>query len=100
MEIPSTQWTLAGPSRAQSEAPVKTSWRKTEGRVEHTFTHFHLELAIWWARVPASVAIIGGGLRWVSRNDLEGEALPSVMRKIIAEMDKFAPRKRGATGRA
>jgi A/G-specific adenine glycosylase len=99
MEIPSTRWTRAGPARAQSEAPVKTRWRKTDRRVEHTFTHFHLELAIWSARVPAKVAVLGEGLRWARRSDLDGEALPSVMRKIIAAMDMPSLRKPGAAAR-
>ncbi len=86
MEIPSTGWTAKGSSHPEAEAPIKAVWRRTGRKIEHTFTHFHLELDIWSARVPATTEIPDRAARWVAQSDLGGEALPSVMRKIVAAM--------------
>jgi A/G-specific adenine glycosylase len=85
MEIPSTEW-RAGIDHPEAEAPLTAQWLKTRKRIEHTFTHFHLELEIWSARVPANTTVSDRAARWVGKRDLAGEALPSVMRKIIAAM--------------
>jgi A/G-specific adenine glycosylase len=85
MEIPSTEWRLRI-DRPESAAPLTAKWIKTEKRIEHTFTHFHLELEIWSAHVPANTEVGDRTARWVSKRDLAGQALPSVMRKIIAAM--------------
>ncbi len=82
MEVPGSGWTAALPKSIEAEAPVQATWRKLPGIVEHTFTHFHVEVTVM-------VAEIGGvdapeNCRWVLRNDVDGEALPSVMRKIVA----------------
>ncbi|MBM3520345.1 MAG: A/G-specific adenine glycosylase [Alphaproteobacteria bacterium] len=85
MEVPSTPWTeTPGPSPGR-QAPVAARWRRVAGGVSHTFTHFTLELAILRARVPRNVALKGDGdFRWVAPKDLAGEALPTLMRKIVA----------------
>jgi len=85
MEIPSTDWGTK-PTAPESQAPLEGDWVKTGKRIEHTFTHFHLELDIWSARVPANMRLPDRAARWVKREDLAGEALPSVMRKIVAAM--------------
>ena len=86
MEVPSTGWTAKGSSDPEAEAPIRAAWRRTAGKIEHTFTHFHLELEIWSARVPATTEVSDQAARWVAKGDLDGEALPSVMRKIVAAM--------------
>ncbi|WP_368904666.1 A/G-specific adenine glycosylase [Taklimakanibacter lacteus] len=86
MEVPSTGWTTGSPSDPAAEAPLKAAWRRTGRRIEHTFTHFHVELDIWSAQVPAHADVPDRRARWVKREDLAGEALPSVMRKIVAVM--------------
>jgi A/G-specific adenine glycosylase len=98
MEIPSTGW-RERIDHPESEAPLAATWLKTAKRIEHTFTHFHLELEIWSARVPANMEVGDRAARWVSKSDLDDEALPSVMRKIVAAMGVHSPRKRGAAGR-
>jgi A/G-specific adenine glycosylase len=85
MEIPSTGWG-ASPARPETQAPLEAKWTKTGKRIEHTFTHFHLELDIWSARVPSDTSIPDKAARWVQRRDLADAALPSVMRKIVAVM--------------
>jgi A/G-specific adenine glycosylase len=84
MEIPSAGWSSRA-SDAADEAPVKATWRKHAARIEHTFTHFHLILDVWRAlRVESGELLLDGDYRWVERRRLPGEALPSVMRKIVA----------------
>lgn len=82
MEVPSTPW-RDSPwplDEALRLAPFPVTWKPLAGVVRHTFTHFHLDLA-----VVAGVAR-GGALpaaRWVPPEDLEAQALPTVMRKVV-----------------
>uniref|UniRef100_UPI003BA9F696 A/G-specific adenine glycosylase n=1 Tax=Stappia sp. TaxID=1870903 RepID=UPI003BA9F696 len=57
-------------------------WRRVPADVRHTFTHFHLELAVWHARAPLE-AEAPDGCWWSGANALSGEALPTVMRKAV-----------------
>ena len=83
-EVPSTAWTEDfEESRALAEAPFKTSWRRLPGAVEHGFTHFPLRQSVYVAQVPARTKA-PAGMRWVALADLHGEALPNVMRKVVA----------------
>ena len=58
------------------------------GLVAHTFTHFHLELSVYFAEVSAeaklNVAAHPEHCRWVHVRDLHEAALPSLMRKVLA----------------
>jgi A/G-specific adenine glycosylase len=51
--------------------------------VRHVFTHFPLELTVYLAELPAG-APAPAGMHWVALSGLAGEALPSVMRKVVA----------------
>lgn len=53
------------------------------GVVTHVFTHFPLELVVYTARVAAR-SRAPAGMRWVPIATLHGEALPNLMRKVIA----------------
>ncbi len=97
MEIPSTEW-AASVARPESQAPLTANWIKTGKRIEHTFTHFHLELDIWSARLPAGADVADPSARWVQRNTLDSEALPSVMRKIVAQMIPAPAPRSGRSG--
>jgi A/G-specific adenine glycosylase len=83
-EVPGSAWThdfeLAD---ALAAAPLDTRWRKLPGLVKHVFTHFPLELTIFSARVPARTRAPQGA-RWVRLADADSEALPTVMRKVLA----------------
>ena len=86
MEVPSTEW-AEKISDAEPQAPLAAKWRKLKGVVEHTFTHFHLELTVWRAEeVSDGVLRDDGDYRWTQRKDLAGEALPTVMRKVVAHV--------------
>ncbi len=90
LETPSTPWEEAAPNgkAVADHAPVKVAWDEVPGLVEHTFTHFHLELAVYRAEVGADVALTEAAeperCLWLHTRDLAGAALPSLMRKVIA----------------
>jgi A/G-specific adenine glycosylase len=87
MEIPSTDWASDLPKAPASQAPLAGRWRKKAGHVEHVFTHFRLELEIWRATALIDDEFrAAGDYRWIPMANLGGEALPSVMRKIVAAM--------------
>ncbi len=87
-EVPTTVWTHDFAEDTAVEAAPRfgksrTIWRRLPGAVTHTFTHFPLELAVYAAQVPVRSAAPQGA-RWTLREDLDKEALPSLMRKVIA----------------
>ena len=90
MEVPSTGWSDNLPSLTDAvrAAPVQADWWQVPGVVGHVCTHFKLELVVHVAVVPTDVALTfwadAPRCRWVPRRSLAGQALPSVMRKIIA----------------
>jgi A/G-specific adenine glycosylase len=51
--------------------------------VEHTFTHFHLQLSVWKTATTETSLPEGGNYRWVHKDELVHEALPSLMRKVV-----------------
>jgi A/G-specific adenine glycosylase len=55
--------------------------------VHHVFTHFPLELTVFTAQV-ARATPAPKGARWVGLAELPGEALPTVMRKVLAHAMK------------
>jgi len=83
MEVPSSEWTKDGEvdgDEVLSHAPVKSSWQRQDGLVEHTFTHFHLQLSVYTATMSGKAKAKG---EWVALKDLDDQALPTVMKKII-----------------
>ena len=83
MEVPSSEWL---PHRTSDEdllaaAPVEAACSELPGTVRHTFTHFHLELRVRAAQCRGKFVDGDGG--FVGLDALGGQALPSVMRKII-----------------
>jgi A/G-specific adenine glycosylase len=82
MEVPSTDWREAGweLGEAAAGAPLALGgWRLLPGVVAHTFTHFHLELAVAAGRAPAQAAARGV---WCPLDRLDEQALPTLMRKV------------------
>jgi A/G-specific adenine glycosylase len=68
-------------SEIGSYAPVEANWTPTSGLVTHTFTHFHLELAVYETKTGEGVNPKRG--RFVARDELDQFAIPSVMQKVI-----------------
>jgi A/G-specific adenine glycosylase len=86
-EVPVSHW-LAGQEDgvALAQAPKLasvTGWHRKVGVVTHVFTHFPLELVVYTAQVPAR-AKAPSGMRFVPVATLAEEALPNLMRKVIA----------------
>jgi A/G-specific adenine glycosylase len=84
LELPGGVWTDA--PEAVAPPPVEASWRLLPEPVEHTFTHFHLTLAVHRADARAAVLPEGGDWRVIGKADLAASALPSVMRKVVAKV--------------
>jgi A/G-specific adenine glycosylase len=86
-EVPGSHWTVAQDDEtALKQAPVLKGvarWHRKAGVVSHVFTHFPLQLVVYTANAPAR-ARAPEGMRWVGIATLADEALPNVMRKVIA----------------
>jgi A/G-specific adenine glycosylase len=86
-EVPGSLWLAAQDDRtALQQAPVLkgiSRWHRKAGVVTHVFTHFPLELVVYTANLAAR-ARAPQGMRWVPIATLKDEALPNLMRKVIA----------------
>ncbi len=86
-EVPGSHWLVAqAEEAARGQAPALKGvvrWHRKAGVVSHVFTHFPLQLVVYTARAPAR-ARAPEGMRWVRIATLVDEALPNVMRKVIA----------------
>ena len=86
-EVPGSAWAhdfdIATALAAAPRFKAKAAWRRLPGVVRHVFTHFPLELTVFIAPVPRATPAPKGA-RWVKIMDLPGEALPNVMRKVLA----------------
>jgi A/G-specific adenine glycosylase len=89
LEAPSSPWGDAMPDgkSVTCHAPLKGAWKKVPGLVEHTFTHFHLELAVYRAEVGLDAKLKQAAsperCRWLKPGQLAGAALSSLMRKVL-----------------
>ena len=86
-EVPTSDWVAEQSDRhALAQAPKIAGlgrWHRKAGVVTHVFTHFPLELVVYTSQVPARTRAPDGA-RWVPVAILEDEALPNVMRKVLA----------------
>ena len=91
-EVPTTEWspdfddTCArehAPHFGSSKRRKIVAWRRLAGMVRHVFTHFPLELSVYATELPPGTQA-PEGMRWIPIAEIAGEALPSVMRKVIA----------------
>jgi A/G-specific adenine glycosylase len=81
MEVPCSEWVT---DASLTTAPSDGTWK--HGRmVQHTFTHFHLEMRVLAAHhdaVKPAAEAFGGD--WASLANLSAFALPAVMKKAVA----------------
>ena len=86
-EVPGSLWIAAqDDAAARSQAPLLKGvarWHRRAGVVSHVFTHFPLQLVVYTANVAAR-SRAPEGMRWVPIATLGDEALPNLMRKVIA----------------
>ena len=77
--VPSTNWTASKDGETGANAlPFSDDWKQV-GTIKHTFTHFHLQLEVW----RVSTQEMTGEGWWSSLDALAGEALPTVMKKVV-----------------
>ena len=79
-EFPSSDWLRGKP--LDFEPPFSGNWKKQSHAVEHTFTHFHLELTVWKVQSESTEL----QCNFVAVAKLSSEALPSVMRKVVTNL--------------
>jgi A/G-specific adenine glycosylase len=85
-EVPGSGWRAAqDDDAALAQAPMLKGvrWHRKAGIVSHVFTHFPLELVVYTARAAARTRAPDGA-RWVPIATVQDEALPNLMRKVIA----------------
>ena len=83
-EVPTTEWSKDFDGSSAAHAPLPGApWRRIPGHVDHVFTHFPLQLIVHAARVSKATRA-PEGMRWTPLDALASEALPNVMRKVIA----------------
>ena len=90
-EVPTTGWTARQDGLTTSDAaPLAADWESV-GTVRHTFTHFHLELTVYKAEFGIGTTAAGSFNSlprdgwWRDLASLQDEALPNLMRKVIAQ---------------
>lgn len=89
-EVPSTDWTASQDGASGPEAGPATHplgrliqhWQRA-GVVRHSFTHFHLELSIFYSELAHETAPPAGRGWWAPWSDLTNQALPNLMRKAL-----------------
>jgi A/G-specific adenine glycosylase len=75
---PGSDWVEGTP---EPDPPIAADWQDPGLEVRHTFTHFHLKLALRLATVPLGTAPDRG--TFVARQEFRPSALPTVMRKAF-----------------
>jgi A/G-specific adenine glycosylase len=86
-EFPGSAWSETFTcEKALHEAPFMADYQKLALAVRHVFTHFALRLAVFVAAVAPKTPA-PGDCRWVNVAALDQEALPSVMRKVLAAVE-------------
>ncbi len=84
LAFPTTEWRVEAWSKKDAAifAPFKAEWSALPGVVEHTFTHFHLELEVWVGvgEPNGSDALMP---IWTKAEDVKDAGLPNVMQKVV-----------------
>ncbi len=75
---PSTDWTEDAPVPVP---PIEADWHDTKAEVRHTFTHFHLRLALHVAQVKMTATPQRGS--FIAKHDFKPGDLPTAMRKAF-----------------
>ena len=83
LEVPGTAWTDVPWRRSSAHRyqPADARWRRLPGTVQHTFTHFRLEMGVLAGDLGRNMGAVEG--EWVSAAALEHAGLPTVMRKVV-----------------
>lgn len=76
--LPGTEWSMRPEGEVVASAPMPADWRKA-GEAQHTFTHFHLMLDVFLARVPKGFRR-RSDQQWIKPVDAK---LPTVFKKAV-----------------
>lgn len=76
---PGSDWTEAAAPRGSP--PIRAEWKTLDAEARHTFTHFHLRLAVKTALVPMDRVPAAG--TFLAPEDFRPSDLPTVMRKAF-----------------
>lgn len=83
-EVPTEGW-LENKKSLTQQHPYKNlqklKWRKTEGQIKHSFTHFDFYIDVQLAKAENNLYNLKG--EWVEFEDLSNYGVPTVMKKII-----------------
>jgi A/G-specific adenine glycosylase len=86
-EVPTTDWTARQDGATDAEAaPFAADWRFA-GTIDHVFTHFALRLHVHVANTDDQDA--GPAEWWSPAGAIDAEALPTVMKKVLARAMGF-----------
>ena len=85
MEVPMSAWRGDAGFDFLGDAPIEADWVLLGG-IRHSFTHIDLGLGVYVAGVSGDLSGLMGDrdARWVALDCLGGEALPSLVRKVLA----------------
>lgn len=76
---PGSEWSVDAPL---SIPPIEATWQDLDLEVRHTFTHFHLRMAVLVADVALASQPNRGN--FVAKHDFRPSDLPTVMKKAIS----------------
>ena len=84
MGVPTSEWQLekVESNNIGKDAPFTTHWKSLEGRINHSFTHFDLEVESYYGSICSKKAKTLDGV-WVFLHQLSHYALPKLFKKII-----------------
>ncbi|WP_338453446.1 A/G-specific adenine glycosylase [Candidatus Bealeia paramacronuclearis] len=77
-EVPTTDWDLTLPKRLLQDISLPEHLN-LRGEVNHTFTHFHLNLKVWEGATRHPIRRMGRFLK-----NLKDYALPTLMKKVLS----------------
>ncbi len=81
-EVPTSEWRSEPLTEALYLPPFSGDWHRVHENVEHIFSHFRLILTIFKTKAPLTQEPPPKA-RWVAQGDIEKEAFPSVMSKVL-----------------
>lgn len=93
LEFPSHGWDPRNDTHAECFPEI--SWQKLTGSIKHIFTHFELKLTVLVGHAsPAQIKTLPKSeeFKWLSATEMETEALPSVMRKVVRHVESALAR--------
>ena len=76
---PGSDWVDMAQDIPPAAPPVAVEWKRLEGEVRHTFTHFHLILTVMKAEIIEDSVPARG--RFIDKSNFRPSDLPTVMRK-------------------